>query len=82
MFWRIEYLLLVYWARAALMSAQMARAAKCRGARFTISTDAHHPNSLQGIHYGVTTARRAWLGPADILNTLPLDQFTAAIARS
>jgi DNA polymerase (family X) len=63
------------------LNAQMARAAKARGARFTISTDAHHPNHLRGMRYGVTTARRAWLGASDILNTLPLEQFKAAISR-
>jgi DNA polymerase (family X) len=63
------------------LSAQMARAAKARGARFTISTDAHHPSHLLGMRFGVTTARRAWLSPADILNTLPLDQFAATIKR-
>jgi DNA polymerase (family 10) len=63
------------------LSAQMARAAKSRGARFTISTDAHHPSHLLGMRFGVTTARRAWLSPADILNTLPLDQFAATIKR-
>jgi DNA polymerase (family 10) len=63
------------------LNYQMARAAKARGARFTISTDAHHPSHLRGMRYGVTTARRAWLGPEDILNTLPLDRFEAAISR-
>jgi len=64
------------------LNAQMARAAKARGARFTVSTDAHHPIHLRGMRFGVTTARRAWLGPSDILNTLPLDQFSAAINRT
>ncbi len=63
------------------LNAQMARAAKARGAKFTISTDAHHPSHLRGMRFGVTTARRAWLSPADILNTLPLDQFAATIKR-
>jgi DNA polymerase (family X) len=63
------------------LSAQMARAAKSRGARFTISTDAHHPSHLLGMRFGVTTARRAWLTAADILNTLPLDQFAATMKR-
>jgi DNA polymerase (family X) len=63
------------------LNAQMVRTAKSRGARFTISTDAHHPKHLQNIRFGVTTARRGWLGPADILNTLPLDQFAKAMAR-
>jgi DNA polymerase (family 10) len=63
------------------LSAQMARAARSRGARFTISTDAHHPSHLQGMRFGVTTARRAWLSASDVLNTLPLDQFAATIKR-
>jgi DNA polymerase (family 10) len=55
------------------------RTAKARGARFTISTDAHHPKHLESMKYGVVTARRGWLGPNDILNTLPVDQFAAAL---
>jgi DNA polymerase (family 10) len=57
------------------------RAAKAKGARFTISTDAHHPKNLAGIRYGILTARRGWLEPQDVMNTLPLDQFTAALRR-
>lgn len=55
------------------------RAAKAKGARFTISTDAHHPKNLAGMRYGVVTARRGWLGPNDIMNTLPVEQFAAAL---
>jgi DNA polymerase (family 10) len=55
------------------------RSAKARGARFTISTDAHHPMQLDNMRYGVVTARRGWLGPADILNTLPAESFAAAL---
>jgi DNA polymerase (family 10) len=55
------------------------RTAKAKGARFTISTDAHHPKHLAGIRYGVVTARRGWLGPSDIMNTLPADAFAAAL---
>jgi len=61
------------------LSANHIRTAKARGARFIISTDAHHPKHLGNMHYGVITARRGWLAPADIMNTLPLDQFAAAI---
>ena len=45
------------------LSGAMARTAKAKGAKFTISTDAHHPKHLAGIRYGVVTARRGWLGP-------------------
>ena len=51
----------------------MVRTAKAKGARFTISTDAHHPKHLANMRYGVITARRGWLAPDDVLNTLPLE---------
>ncbi len=63
------------------LSANLIRSAKARGARFTISTDAHHPKHLESMHYGVITARRGSLSPADIQNTLPLEQFTGALRR-
>jgi DNA polymerase (family X) len=55
------------------------RSAKAKGAKFTISTDAHHPKHLGNLRYGVVTARRGWLGPRDVMNTLPVDEFTKAI---
>jgi DNA polymerase (family 10) len=64
------------------LSAHHARTAKARGARFIISTDAHHPKHLDNMRYGVITARRAWLAPGDVMNTLPVDQFAAAIRKT
>jgi DNA polymerase (family 10) len=61
------------------LSGPLTRSAKAKGARFTISTDAHHPKHLAGMRYGVVTARRGWLEAGDILNTLPVDRFTAAL---
>jgi DNA polymerase (family 10) len=55
------------------------RTAKAKGAKFTISTDAHHPKHLASMRYGVVTARRGWLGPDDILNTRSADEFARAI---
>jgi DNA polymerase (family 10) len=55
------------------------RNAQAKGARFAISTDAHHPKQLDYMRYGVLTARRGWLGPDDILNTLPAKRFAAAL---
>jgi DNA polymerase (family 10) len=63
------------------LSPTMLRQANARGARFTISTDAHHPKHLLNMRYGVTMARRAWLGPDDIMNALPADEFARAIQR-
>jgi DNA polymerase (family 10) len=55
------------------------RAAKAKGARFTISTDAHHPQHLASMRYGVTMARRGWLAKNDVMNTLAADEFAAAL---
>ena len=61
------------------LSGAMVRTAKSKGARFTISTDAHHPQHLASMRYGVITARRGWLGPSDIMNTLPAEEFAVAL---
>jgi DNA polymerase (family 10) len=63
------------------LSAAMSRTAKKKGARFVINTDAHHPKHLANMRYGVATARRAWLAPSDVLNTLPVAEFAASIGR-
>ncbi|HTR39545.1 MAG TPA: DNA polymerase/3'-5' exonuclease PolX [Bryobacteraceae bacterium] len=61
----------------------MVRTARALGAKFAISTDAHHPKHL-GINmpFGVITARRGWLEARDVLNTLPLPEFEKAIRKS
>ena len=59
----------------------MARSARNKGAKFTISTDAHHPKHLANMSYGVRMARRGWLEAGDILNTLPAEQFAQEIKR-
>ena len=64
------------------LSATLARIARSKGVKFAISTDSHHPKHLANMRFGVVTARRAWLGPADILNTLPLQGFLTAIGKS
>ncbi len=45
------------------------RMAKEAGCVITINTDAHSPEELDLMPYGVTVARRAWLEAADVLNT-------------
>jgi DNA polymerase (family X) len=55
------------------------RSARAKGAKFAISTDAHHPKHLAGMRYGVITARRGWLTAGDVMNTLPLAEFARAI---
>ena len=64
------------------LNSTLVRTAKSRGAKFTISTDAHHPKHLHNMWYGVETARRGWLGPGDVLNTLSAEKFHEAIRRN
>ena len=61
------------------LHATLLRAAKAKGVRFTISTDAHHPKHLANMPYGVTMARRGWLEKEDILNTLPASEFIQSL---
>jgi len=55
------------------------RAAKQRGAKIVISTDSHATLQLKNMKYGVTTARRGWIEKKDVINTLPLKEFLAAL---
>lgn len=55
------------------------RMAKHRGVKIVISTDSHATLHLQMMKYGVITARRGWLEKKDVINTLPLEQFLAAL---
>ncbi len=63
------------------LSGAMVRTAKAKGARFTIATDAHRPSHLANMRYGVLTARRGWLGPGDVMNTLSANDFAAALPK-
>lgn len=58
-----------------------ARRAKAAGVALTIDTDAHSVQQLEHLRYGVAVARRAWLEPADVLNTLPLPRLLDRLAR-
>lgn len=63
------------------LHAALIRRARELGCRFVISTDAHHPKHLANIGFGVRMARRGWLTAADVVNTLPLGKFRAALGR-
>lgn len=45
------------------------------GIKLAINTDAHSPDQFANIRYGVGTARRAWVKPADVVNTLDLKEL-------
>ena len=52
---------------------------KERGVKVVISTDAHTTTNLSFIRYGVTMARRGWLEKKNVINTLPCEEFLAAL---
>jgi DNA polymerase (family 10) len=57
-------------ARADLNDLNL-RIAKQYGCKIVVDTDAHSTEELDQMRYGITQLRRAWLTPADILNTEP-----------
>ena len=59
-----------------------ARLARDRGVRLVISTDAHSVTALGNLRWGVQMARRAWLGPDDVLNTRDLDTLRPLLRRN
>jgi DNA polymerase (family 10) len=65
-------------ARADLNDLHL-KLAKQHGCKIVVDTDAHATEELDQMAYGITQLRRAWLEPGDILNTLPLEAFLAAL---
>ena len=57
------------------------RMARERGVKIVINTDAHHTSHFEKIKYGILQARRAWLRPGDVLNTLPEKEFRKAMKK-
>ncbi len=57
------------------------RLARELGCKIVIDSDSHRTRELDLLRYGVEQARRAGLEAKDVLNTLPFEQFQAAIQR-
>lgn len=53
----------------------LARRAVELGCKLSISTDAHAPDGLRNMIYGVTVARRAWVTPDSVINAWPLTKL-------
>ena len=68
-------------ARLDLPSAHI-KAARDAGVRFAIDTDAHSLRDLTYLQYGVATAQRGWLTPADVITTWPLEQLGAFLRKA
>jgi len=52
-----------------------ARRAKELGVMLSIDTDTHFLDQLDHMALGVATARRAWIGKTDVINTMPLGKL-------
>jgi DNA polymerase (family 10) len=52
-----------------------AKRAKEMGIPISINTDAHSEADLDMLHFGVATARRAWLTAEDVINTWPTERL-------
>ena len=63
------------------LSADHARQACELGCMIVINTDAHSVGQLDLMPYGAHTARRAWLGPEDVMNSRPLDDLLGMLKR-
>jgi DNA polymerase (family 10) len=59
-----------------LHDAHAGRAAEL-GIPLAISTDTHDLSNLDNVELGVGIARRAGIGPEQVLNTRPLDDLLA-----
>lgn len=51
------------------LDAEYVKRALELGVKISIDSDAHSPHELDGVEYGVLTARRGWATPADVVNT-------------
>ena len=49
------------------------------GVKLVMSTDSHHPDHFNFMHYWIGIARRGWCESKDILNTMPADKFKASL---
>jgi DNA polymerase (family 10) len=63
------------------LSDRHAYLAKARGVKLVINTDAHAIPELDLLKHGIGQARRAWLEPADVINTMELDELLAWLAK-
>ncbi len=58
-----------------------ARQARESGVKLVVSTDTHSLDQLDSIGLGISMARRAWVEPSDLLNTMNLKDLLAWAAK-
>jgi DNA polymerase (family X) len=59
-----------------------ARAAAEAGVLIVVDSDAHSVRNLELMRFGIATARRAWLTPAQVANTRPWGELQRLRKRS
>lgn len=67
--------------RLDMSAANLRAAVAVEGVMFAVSTDAHHTAELGNMRWGVAQARKGWVPPNRIVNSLTKDEFTAWLAR-
>jgi len=63
------------------LNSHNCRRAKELGVRLSIGTDSHSIVHLEGMKLGISVARRGWLAPSDVINTLPIEELLKAIKK-
>ena len=62
------------------LAVERARRAVADGCLLSVDSDAHRTGELDYVRWGITQARRAWVEPANVVNTRPLDELLAWVA--
>ncbi|HEY6014881.1 MAG TPA: DNA polymerase/3'-5' exonuclease PolX [Candidatus Limnocylindrales bacterium] len=62
------------------LAVERARRAVGMGCLIAIDSDAHDLNELDYLRWGVSQARRAWIGPESVVNTRSRDELLAWVA--
>jgi DNA polymerase (family 10) len=57
------------------------RVASRHGAQLAFGSDSHGPGHLANMRFSVATAGRGWTGPDQVVNTLPLGELEAFLAK-
>ncbi len=55
--------------------------ARDKGIKIPVNPDAHSADGLDVMHYGIGIARKGWLRPEDVLNTLSVSEIAAFFQR-
>jgi DNA polymerase (family 10) len=49
------------------------------GVTLAINSDAHHPDHMDFLHFGIGAAQRGWATAADVINCRPVEEFSSYV---